>query len=559
MPMKIDAIRFSAGSEQGPLRTSLHVADIPSLKKQEAEQLPLVYVVANQDVPRIGEAGGAVRPPARKNPHKGLARLVLRKEGIPVVKGSYRAAGQLRRSVNTLLRNADEAHDRNLFIIGVARGIFEKLWGQAIEPPAPRAAATSGASDRSSQRPRLLALLDDHEAPPELQKSYVGSAPCVHLVHLLILRAGKHNDPVLIQGDTGTGKEIVAREIHNHSSRKTTTFIPVNCGAIPGELLESELFGHEKGAFTGAVYAKTGLWKTADRGTLFLDEIADLPLSQQVKVLRAIETGEIRPVGSTAISHAHPRIIAATNRDLYAMVQAGQFREDLYYRLRTFQIATPPLRDHPEDIPLLAQHFWRSITKHDTASLPRAIRQRLRDYPWPGNARQLRTVLASMHSLFGARHLDCERLDEAYQSLNRTSSVTSGPLAAPARGTLARLHRTECLRHLKRADEVLRAFEVAVRPIVGREASPEAVGPAREQLRHHLDELDMLCLRPLLFYSATTFEAVRELKAELNAFLDVAGPPIAEAKKLWRKQLAGRFKQVHARTATEVHRLLQGL
>lgn len=160
---------------------------------------------------------------------------------------------------------------------------------------------------------------------------------------------------MLILGDTGTGKELVARAIHDHSARRAKRFMLVNCGAIPYDLLESELFGHVKGAFTDATYDKPGLWELADKGTLFLDEIGDLHPNHQVKILRALEDKKIRPIGGTKEIEVDARIIAATNRDLFSMVQARQFREDLYYRLCPFPIYTPTLPDHPEDIPTITQ------------------------------------------------------------------------------------------------------------------------------------------------------------------------------------------------------------
>jgi transcriptional regulator with PAS, ATPase and Fis domain len=211
---------------------------------------------------------------------------------------------------------------------------------------------------------------------------------------------------VLIQGESGTGKEIVARQIHALSGRRAETFVPVNCGGIPTELFESELFGHMLGSFTGAARAKKGLWTLADKGVLFLDEIGDLPLHHQIKVLRALEDGCYYAVGAESVTCSKARVIAATNRDLAEMVSNGRFREDLFYRLFTFRIRTPALREHRGDIPQLALHFWESIGERSTPPLTHAVLDALSEYRWPGNARELRSFLINLLLLANGRKID---------------------------------------------------------------------------------------------------------------------------------------------------------
>ena len=220
---------------------------------------------------------------------------------------------------------------------------------------------------------------------------FLGASQAMQDLLALVLRAAQSRHPVLITGESGTGKELVARAIHQASGRGA--FVAVNCGALPEQLLESELFGHEKGAFSGADRAKPGLFETADGGVLLLDEIADLPLALQPKLLRALENGEVRRVGATESRNLDVRVVAATNRDLDAEVQAGRFREDLFYRLNVLHISTPPLRERAADIPLLAEHFLHS----DKAEGPRRISPEamalLTTYPWPGNVRELRNAI----------------------------------------------------------------------------------------------------------------------------------------------------------------------
>jgi len=201
---------------------------------------------------------------------------------------------------------------------------------------------------------------------------------------------------VLIFGESGTGKELLARAIHQAGRRADGPFVAVNCGAIPGELLESELFGHARGAFTGAVQAHKGLFQTADAGTLFLDEIGDMPLPLQVKLLRVLQEGEVRPVGSTQSIPIDVRVISATHRDLDAARAAGHFREDLFYRLNVVSLRLPPLAERREDIPVLATHFLRSLAERYRKPLPTLAPDAMAlliAAPWPGNVRQLLNLL----------------------------------------------------------------------------------------------------------------------------------------------------------------------
>jgi two-component system response regulator AtoC len=224
----------------------------------------------------------------------------------------------------------------------------------------------------------------------------VGKSARMREVYRLLEQAAGLDITVLLGGETGTGKELAARAIHYHSSRKERRFVAVNCGALPPDLVESELFGHARGAFTGATSAKPGLFEEAAGGTLFLDEVGELPLPTQVKLNRALQEKEIRRVGDNAPSKVDVRVIAATHRDLKAEVQAGRFREDLYYRLHVFPIRLPPLRERLEDVPLLAAHFLekhaRAMRRELDGFEPEALRA-LTSYAWPGNVRELENAV----------------------------------------------------------------------------------------------------------------------------------------------------------------------
>lgn len=242
----------------------------------------------------------------------------------------------------------------------------------------------------------------------------IGESLVMKGLYQQIDRVAPLNTHVLIIGESGTGKELIALAIHKKSKRKDKRFVKVNCAAIPSELFESEFFGHEKGAFTGAINKKIGKFEKADAGTLFLDEVGDIPLGLQPKILRAIQYGEIQRIGCEKESYVDVRLIAATNKDLEKDVKEGKFREDLYYRLNVFPIHVPPLREHKEDIPLLADHFVRQIALENNFKLPpiedNAIKALL-NYDYPGNIRELRNILERALILFAGEKLTNEHIE----------------------------------------------------------------------------------------------------------------------------------------------------
>ena len=228
------------------------------------------------------------------------------------------------------------------------------------------------------------------------ERNIVGTSAAIQRVFDLVDQVAETKTNVLISGESGTGKELVARAIHDRSQRSEGSFVAINCGAIPENLLESELFGHVKGAFTGAVQNKSGLFEAANGGTLFLDEIGELTSALQVKLLRALQEKRIRRVGGTGDQAVDVRILAATNQDLQQAVAAGRFREDLYYRLNVIQIALPPLRERTDDVPLLVRHFVEKYAREldrEVAGLSEAALKRLCEYAFPGNVRELENVI----------------------------------------------------------------------------------------------------------------------------------------------------------------------
>jgi two-component system NtrC family response regulator len=238
-------------------------------------------------------------------------------------------------------------------------------------------------------------------APPDDEPlaGLVGASLSMERVRALVRTAARTEAPVLLEGETGTGKEVVARAIHTVGPRSGRAFVPVNCAAIPETLAESEFFGHARGAFTGALESRPGALRLADGGTLFLDEIEDLPLPLQAKLLRVVQDGEVRPLGGSAARRVNVRLVAASNRELWRMVEAGTFRRDLYYRLRVLTIHLPPLRERGADLPLLVSHFIAAFNRrHGTrfaVPAPAALRPLL-NHSWPGNVRELENTLESL-------------------------------------------------------------------------------------------------------------------------------------------------------------------
>jgi formate hydrogenlyase transcriptional activator len=297
----------------------------------------------------------------------------------------------------------------------------------------------------------------DQDRNPRRFEQIIGNSPTLELVLEQVERVAPTDSTVLIEGETGTGKELIARAIHNISSRCGHPFIKLNCAAIPFDLLESELFGHEKGAFTGAIAQKVGRFEMADKGTLFLDEVGDIPPGLQPKLLRVLQEQEFERLGSTRTHQVDVRLVAATNRNLADMVKRGEFRSDLYYRLNVFPIPLPPLRARREDIPALVEHFveiYAHRMDKQIEHIPPETMSALISYQWPGNIRELQNFIersviltsgnilhpplaslknaAEVESLGAITLEDAER-DHILKTLEQTRWVVAGPNGAAAR------------------------------------------------------------------------------------------------------------------------------
>jgi formate hydrogenlyase transcriptional activator len=305
----------------------------------------------------------------------------------------------------------------------------------------------------------------------------IGKSPALKTVLEQVERVAPTDSTVLIQGETGTGKELIAHAVHNVSPRCGRPFIKLNCAAIPTGLLESELFGHEKGAFTGAIAQRIGRFELADKGTLFLDEVGDIPLGLQPKLLRVLQEQEIERLGSTHTHRVNVRLVAATNRDLGAMVEEGKFRSDLFYRLNVFPINVPPLRERSEDIPLLVRHlaleFSRRMNK-PVENIPSETLKALGRYHWPGNIRELQNVVERAMILSTGTVL-------------QVSLSELNPLAVNSNGSL---EKHDTLEEVERS-HILKVLEETNWVLGGPQGAAARLGMKRPTLQYRMRKLGL--------------------------------------------------------------------
>ncbi len=290
------------------------------------------------------------------------------------------------------------------------------------------------------EMPRLKKLVESAlksavTPPLDASQQLLGEAANIKALRDTIAKVARNQAPVFIHGESGSGKELVARLVHNMGARKDGPFVPINCGAIPSELMESEFFGHKKGAFTGANSDKPGLFEAANGGTLFLDEIADLPLNMQVKLLRAIQEKKVRPVGSHSEIDVDVRLLSATHKDLTQLVADGQFRADLFFRLNVIEINVPALRQRKADIPLLAKHILAKMGHSDTLLSQEALHA-LHEYDFPGNIRELENILERAVALCDGETINTDDLqlnNNAYSQLQKAARLETPATNAKAK------------------------------------------------------------------------------------------------------------------------------
>ena len=336
-----------------------------------------------------------------------------------------------------------------------------------------------------------LDLQEDHELleSPETSTGLIGSSPAMQELQRKIQRVARSQAPIFINGESGSGKELVARSIHYLGPRSNGPFVPVNCGAIPSELMESEFFGHKKGSFTGAHQEKQGLFLAANGGTLFLDEVADLPLAMQVKLLRAIQEQSVRPVGSEEETTVDIRILSATHKHLHEEVAAGRFRQDLFYRINVIELPVPPLRDRAEDIEELAQHLLKNMAQTADEKAPKISKQALKallNYDFPGNVRELENILERAYTLCANDLID---VDDLQLGAARSSNLNTLQSLAPAQALGAD--------SIHNIDEYLAEIEKGIIEKAlestrwNRTAAAEKLGLSFRQMRYKLKKLGL--------------------------------------------------------------------
>ena len=354
------------------------------------------------------------------------------------------------RGLKTLYAVPVTVHGRMLGVLSVAssredaltqddRELFQEISKQVAIAAANALAVRDLEALKNKLAQEKLYLEDEIRSEFNFEE-IIGQSPALRQVLRLVETVAASDSTVLLLGETGTGKELIARAVHDHSHRKSRTFVKLNCAAIPTGLLESELFGHEKGAFTGAIAQKIGRLELADQGTLFLDEVGDIPVEIQPKLLRALQEREFERLGSTHTKKVNVRLVAATNRDLEKMIAAREFRSDLYYRLNVFPIRIPPLRERQEDIPLLVRYFAEKFARRmqkPIESIPAGTMAQLRAWPWPGNVRELENLIERSVILTTGGALQVP-LSEMKQATN-----TALPLASSTPSTISTLEATD--------------------------------------------------------------------------------------------------------------------
>jgi two-component system nitrogen regulation response regulator GlnG len=363
--------------------------------------------------------------------------------------------------------------------------------------------------ERALSGPAAMAAEEGEQV--EEQLPLIGRSPAMQEIYRVLARLMGTDLTVMITGESGTGKELVARALHDYGKRRSGSFVAVNMAAIPRELIESELFGHEKGAFTGAVARNQGRFEQAQGGTLFLDEIGDMPIDAQTRMLRVLQEGEYTPVGGRSAVRADVRIVAATHRDLRQLIRQGTFREDLFYRLNVVPIRLPPLRERADDVPALVRHFVSRGTEAGLRpkTFTAAAMERLKDYRWPGNVRELENLIHRVTALYAQEVLD---IDVIAQELAAVAPQADGSDAPPGEGMGQAVER-----HLKEYfaahkdelpagglyDRVVREVE---RPLIeltlaatrgNQIKAAQLLGVNRNTLRKKIRELDIQVVRGL--------------------------------------------------------------
>jgi DNA-binding NtrC family response regulator len=505
--------------------------------------LPAAVAVKVEELELFRKSGVLFKDRGRKDERKGLSEYLLGQDNcIPFIDANVVDPGRVIQAAERLVKNAVDANEQGIYLLGVSGELFNAVWNDK------KTKTEDEALKLAFKGSGLTAVIPWQPGEAELSRYFWGYSLAYHEVRQLILYAARISDPVLILGESGTGKSVVAEAIHKlkHEDRP---FIPVNCATIPSQMFELEIFGYAPGgAFRGALFkGKEGKWEEASGGTLFLDEIGELRLDNQEKILRALQEGVIRRVGALQNTPVSARVIAATNRDLYGMVQRGKFLEDLYYLLRQFLIYTPDLRGDPRNVEVIAQKLWREISDPN-AWLSKDILDDLCRHPWPGNVSELRSVLRSLYNFYGSSAPTCEQLNAVFQHFGLAAGYGQRD---PEAGEPALLHM-ECLRKICRVDDAIHACEQELKPLAA--GLPLNVA-ARDSLTRMRVELQTLMRDRLYFGSQETYQAVAHVEESLEQLLALPKKETPALSSFLQKTLAPDIQQAVALLFAELKKL----
>ena len=544
---RISTLRFA--SDGDPEEKALPLGASTGLAGEREIAAPTAYVVRMSDIAKLIACTdltdcGTQKRTGRNETTIQLSRHVLGKRPrVPLVRAVYGNAGRLRAGVRSLLDQAKLTADGNVYVVGAPDMTFETLRAEV------RHQRQAGSGLRCG-------FLENVVVPHDLEKTFMGkSAPFVDVRKRIIAAAANDDLTTLICGETGTGKEIVARAIHAYSMRNGLKFVTVNCAGIPDDLLEMELFGCEGGAVTGVPKLKIGMWEYAGKGTLFLDEIGDMPLQHQRKVLRAIEDRTIRRVGGNADIPVYARVIAATNRDLEAMMEKGEFRRDLYARLAGLMIATPSLRESPEDFDIIAQELWLSITLGAVAPLTGDILSILPDHTRIGNIRELKNSLRRLYAYMKVENLTAADAKYAEDAI-RTPWQGRPPAPQKVSSVEMERYRSRCLLTLGEASRKLRRCEITIRPFIrGENDDAGSLDALAFSLGRTQDDLEQLCIDPSAFNTHEAFVAVSDLTERLAQIQCLLRSEPARASGYWQSEMREPCRHALSRIADAITRL----
>lgn len=546
--MKVETIRyFFKDNKVVNVSTAIPCANAEQILDIKGEHNLSLYAVDSNDLQSIKKFDDIVIDKGRKHEKVALSRYLLGQEKIPVLDSEFKSSAQAPRSIRDLLKRAEQRGDRNVYILGVNKDVLDEL--RTTSKDFDELIKSTFSDEPSSSNDHIRHTLH----PDQLERLFLGNSEQAKKVRFFIETAAKSEDEVLILGETGTGKEVIAKAIHllRFGNRKEMQVI--NCSAISADLLENELFGHKKGAFTGADKDKKGIWQLAQDSTLFLDEIGDLSRDHQAKILRALSDKKIRPVGSDKQVSVNARIIAATNVDLVSKVKYREFREDLYYRLNTFPIFVPPLRDRKDDIEILTSTFWNDITDDSAKPLSNEVVDEMRKRDWPGNVRVLHSFMRCL------RNLNREKIsrgeDITLKDLSFTFAYHGQHHFLPQQNITSedvRLHPALCLRRLKRVSDILFSIKIAI-PSLLENQTKETIH--QDSIRNNIRELYMLCQEDAtLFHSVPTLNEVCGFVDEMKKLdVDFLSFSNNEANS-WLK-ISEKLTRVMEAVFNEIHRI----